>query len=129
MTDKNAPPGTTKVEGAKTDKKDPKAEKDPNAPKTPRSKPVPYGFLPGAKISLTEDAAKKGYKGKRLEYFERLKAANGKTVEDFAGACPKDDPPRGWLRFFVQDGACTLSGGKKAEPKPKAEKKEDKKAA
>lgn len=77
-----------------------------------------YGYRPGAKITLTEAAAEKKYRGKRAEYFEVLKACNGKTVEEFNKRAPAGDPPRGWLRFFVQDGAATLSGGE--------EKKEEK---
>ncbi len=84
-----------------------------------------YGFLPGATITLVDK--ENTYRGKRLDYYNLLKKANGKTVEQFYGSCPEGDPPRGWLRFFVQDGAATLAGGSKPEPKPKAEK-EDKPA-
>src|SRR5678816_1732627 len=33
------------------------------------------------------------------------------------------DPPRGWLRFFIQDGSVTLHGG--TEPVKKETKKEE----
>ena len=119
MADKPTPPGTSadkpkeKAEKPKTDK--PKSDK----PRAPRKD---YGFKTGATIKITEDGTKKTYRGKRKEYFDRLLAADGKTVEEFTSACPEGDPPRGWLRFFVQDGAAELSGGKEPEPKPKEEK-------
>lgn len=91
--------------------------------KKPRAPRKDYGFKSGAKITLTKEAAEKKYRGKRAEYFEILQKSNGKTVEDFEKSCPANDPPRGWLRFFVQDGAATLSGGKDPEPKAKAEPK------
>lgn len=98
------------------------AEKD-NTEKKPRAPRQDYGFKQGAKITLTKEAGEKKYRGKRAEYFEVLQKCNGKTVEEFDKACPPNDPPRGWLRFFVQDGAATLSGGKDPEPKKKADEK------
>lgn len=108
----------------------PKKEADkPAGEKKPRAPRKDYGFKQGATITLTKEASEKKYRGKRAEYFETLQKCNGKTVEDFEKACPANDPPRGWLRFFVQDGAATLSGGKDPEPKPKAPKEEKKTAA
>lgn len=83
-----------------------------------------YGYKPGAKITLTKEASEKKYRGKRAEYFAVLEKCDGKTVEDFEKAAPAGDPPRGWLRFFVQDGAATLSGGKEPEKKPAKKEKE-----
>lgn len=113
----------------KTEDKAPEATEAPAAEKKERAPRQDYGFLPGAKITLTDKENK--YRGKRLEYYEILKKHNGKSIEDFFKACPQEDPPRGWLRFFVQDGAATLSGGSAPEPKPKAEKeaKEEEKEA
>jgi len=91
--------------------------------KAARKPRVDYGYKPGATITLTDKDGSK-YGGKRGVYYAALKACNGKTVEDFEAACPEGDTPRGWLRFLVQDGAATLSGGKAKEPKPKAAKKE-----
>lgn len=105
-----------------------KEAKDPKAPKKPRAPRKDYGWKVGAKITVTEEGKKATYRGKRKEYFERVIANDGKTVEDFVAACPKEDPPRGWLRFFIQDGSVTLSGGKAPEPKP-AKKEESEKAA
>jgi hypothetical protein len=97
---------TTKKEGG---------EKKPRAPRQD------YGFAKDAKIALTD--GEKSYRGKRLEMYEALKKSNGKTVQHFLDNNKNEkDPPRGWLRFFVQNEACTLSGGTK--PEPKAAKKE-----
>lgn len=95
-------------------------------PKKPRAARKEYGYLPGATIKLTD--GEKTYKGQRKERYELLQKFDGRTVDDFAVAYAKkwQDQPRGWLRFFVENEACTLSGGKAAEPKPK---KEEKKAA
>jgi hypothetical protein len=53
-----------------------------------------------------------GYRGQRLAWYERIVKFDGKTAEEFLKAndnltTPKgsEDPPRGWLRFFVQDGS------------------------
>ena len=105
-----------------------KEPKDPNAPKAPRKPREDYGYLPGAKITLVDQVGEK-YKGKRKTYYDILKANDGKTVEDFAKACPEGDGPRGWMRFLVQNGAATLSGGSKPEPKVKAEPKKEEAAA
>src|SRR3990167_6368996 len=104
----------------------PTADKKPEGEKKPRAARADYGFKKGAKITLTKESGDKKYRGKRLEYFEILKKHDGKVVEDFEKKCPPGDPPRGWLRFFVQDGAVTLSGGVAEEKKP-AKEKEDKK--
>ena len=78
-----------------------------------------YGFAKDAKITLTD--GEKTYRGKRLEMYSALKKSNGKTVEHFLETNKNEkDPPRGWLRFFVQNEACTLSGG----TPPAAAKKE-----
>jgi len=79
-----------------------------------------YGFAKDAKIKLTD--GEKSYRGKRLEMYEALKKSNGKSVEHFLETNKNEkDPPRGWLRFFVQNEACTLEGGT-----PPAAKKEAK---
>lgn len=63
-----------------------------------------YGYAKDAVISLTEKSP--AYKGKRKAWFETLKEADGKTVEEWAAG---QEGARGWLRFFVQDGAVALS--------------------
>jgi hypothetical protein len=94
----------------------------PEGEKKERAQRQDYGFLPGATITIV--AKENTYRGKRLEYYNLLVKADGKTIEKFFDSCPVGDPPRGWLRFFVQDGAATLAGGSKPEAKPKAEKEE-----
>ena len=101
----------TKGAAPKKEKKEATGEKKPRAPR------MDYGFARDAKITLTD--GDKGYRGKRLEMYEALKKSNHKTVEHFLESNKNEkDPPRGWLRFFVQNEACTLSGGT-----PPAEKK------
>ena len=103
----------------KGDKTPPKKE---TGDKKPRAARQDYGFAKDAKISLTD--GDKTYRGKRLEMYEALKKSNGKTVAHYLDNNKNEkDPPRGWLRFFVQNEACTLSGGT-----PPAAKKEEKAA-
>jgi hypothetical protein len=94
---------------------------EPAAEKKERAPRQDYGFRKGATITITEKEVK--YRGKRLEYFEILKKHDGKTIEKFFSACPEGDPPRGWLRFFVTDGAATLEGGE--EPEVETEEQEE----
>lgn len=93
--------------------KEPKAAKepaDPNAPKKERAPRTDYGFSPDATIALVEGKGEK-YRGQRKEWYDTIVAHAGKKVSEWIGATKKEggDPPRGWLRFFVQDGAVTLS--------------------
>jgi hypothetical protein len=97
-----------------------KAAKAEGGEKKPRAPRQDYGFAKDAKIALTD--GEKTYRGKRAEMYEALKKSNGKTVEHFLENNKNEkDPPRGWLRFFVQNEACTLSGG---TPPAKKEAKE-----
>lgn len=110
---KAAPPAN----GAKKEAA-PKAEKapaDPNAPKKPRAARQDYGFSPDATIGLNAEKAAK-YRGQRADWFKRISEFDGKKVSEFMtkyekAQTPKgsDDPPRGWVRFFVQDGSVTLT--------------------
>lgn len=118
MTEDKMPDLTPPSKAAKAPKapKAPKAEKapaDPNAPKKERAPRQDYGFAKDATIAVVETEGKK-YRGQRGEWFQSLVEFNGKTVGDWLES-KKDskDPPRGWLRFFVQDGSVTLSGGTK----------------
>src|SRR5690606_33746352 len=104
---KTTPPTKTKSKSEVKREDSQKAAKEPKEKKEskPRGPRKDYGFSAGSTITvLPED---KTYRGQRLEWYNHLKAANGKTVQDFLDAT-KDmkDPGRGWLRFFVQDGAC-----------------------
>jgi hypothetical protein len=95
-----------------------KGDEATNGEKKERAPRQDYGFAPTAKITVVE--TEKKYRGQRGEWYDLLKAANGKTVEQFAESAKKmKDPARGWLRFFVQDGACTLTAPPEA-PKPDA---------
>lgn len=124
------PPGKpTKAPKSDAPKKEPKvkAEKapaDPNAPKKERAPRQDYGFKSDALIAVNEEKGAK-YRGHRKDWFETVKAHVGRKVEEWIAATKKEggDPPRGWLRFFVQDGSVTLHGGtevKKEEPTPPA---------
>jgi hypothetical protein len=95
--------------------KAPKAPKDPNAPPKVRGPRKDYGYSLDSKIEVTNK--EQTFRGQRLEWYEALKAANGKTVKDFLDATKdKKDPGRGWLRFFVQEEAVILH----APPAPPA---------
>jgi hypothetical protein len=115
------PPTKTKAAppaAAKTGNAAPKAEKapaDPNAPKKPRAARQDYGFSPDATIVLVAEKASK-YRGQRADWYKRISEFSGKKVSEFMtkyedAKTPKgsDDPPRGWVRFFVQDGSITLN--------------------
>lgn len=106
-----SPATPPKAEKAAPPKKEASGEKKPRAPRQD------YGFAPDATIKLTD--GEKTYRGKRGTMYEALKKSNGKTVQHFLDNNKNEkDPPRGWLRFFVQDEACTLSGGTKKEEAP-----------
>jgi len=114
MATRRAP--ATRKRAAKTETTPPEDDNTPApAEKKARAPRADYGFRPGATIHMTEEADGKKYRGKRGEYFTVLKACDGKAVEIFEKKAPEGDPPRGWLRFFVQDGACELEGGEEAE--------------
>jgi len=91
-----------------------KAEKPAKAPKAAsgekkeRAPRKDYGFHADSVIRLTDKEVK--YRGQRKDYYELLTRFNGKKVSEFLDAAKdRKDPPRGWLRFFVDDGAATLS--------------------
>lgn len=114
--DLTPPAKPSKAEKAPKAPKAPKAEKvakseaDPNAPKKERGPRQDYGFAKDAVIRITTDSEKpKGYRGQRKEWYDLLVAHDGKTVQEFLDAAKdRKDPPRGWLRFYVQDGAASL---------------------
>lgn len=84
-----------------------KVEVDPNAPKKERAPRTDYGFAPSAIIQIVKDKDN-SYRGKRKEWFDKLVAAEGQTAAEFLEANKGVDAPRGWLRFFVQDGTVAL---------------------
>jgi len=102
MAKTNAPPEGNK----KADKKSAAADGD----KKPRAPRKDYGFAKGATINLTD--GEKAYKGNRLRWYAYLQKSDGKTVEHFAGLAKKAEEKegaRGWIRFFVDNEACTLT--------------------
>lgn len=110
--DLNPPTKTAKTEKVAKAPKAPKAEA--TGEKKERAPRQNYGFHPEAVISITEKEGK--FRGQRLEWYEALKGCNGKSVQTFLDATKdKKDPPRGWLRFFVQEGFASLSGAPEAK--------------
>lgn len=63
-----------------------------------------YGYAKDAVIQLTEKST--NYRGQRKALYEILAEANGKTVAEYEAGVKN---ARGWLRFFVQDGAVVLN--------------------
>ena len=78
-----------------------------NKEKKPRAPRVDYGYSPASIIRVNKEKEVK-ISGKRADYYKLLVSNDGKTVNDFEAAAPKDDSPRGWLRFFATNGFCTL---------------------
>lgn len=112
-TSANAPAKPAKTKATKTAAKEAKDSAEPGEPKKPRAPRADYGYAANAVIRV--QATDKNYRGHTLEWYNRLKAADGKTAEEFLKAnegvtTPKgaDDPPRGWLRHFVQSGVVKL---------------------
>jgi len=100
---------------------------DPNAPKKERAPRQEYGFAKDAIIRV--DTKERKLRGQRGEWFARLQKSDGKTVQHFldnnqgiTNNKGNPEPPRGWLRSFVQDGVCKLEGGTKTAPPTPAAK-------
>lgn len=136
MTEVTAPSLTPPVKQPKTSEAKAKAPKEakakaPKAPKEPKVK-RPYKYSRDAIIRLVPDKEIK-YRGQRAEWFEIVKAHDGKKVSEFNEAAKGRtngkgvvQTPSGWLRFYVIDGAVTLELPAVAEPEktdatPKAE--------
>lgn len=116
--DLTPPTKAAKAPKAPKAEKAPKAPADPNAPKKERAPRTDYGFAKDATITVVPEKGAT-YRGQRKEWFELLSQFNGKSVNEFfeaAKAAGKKDPPRGWLRFYVQDGAATLTAAPVAAP-------------
>jgi hypothetical protein len=119
MNDATAAPDLTpptKEAKAKTPK-EPKAPKAPKAPKDPNAVSAPrgsYGYHLEAKIQVVPDKAVT-VKGQRLEWLNRIKAYEGKTVREFrdgnqgvTNGKGTVQTPSGWLRSAVLRGYITL---------------------
>lgn len=107
-------PPSKKVKTPKepTAPKEPKVAKEPKEPKEPKGPRAPradYGFSPDSTILIVKDKENK-YRGQRKDWYDSLVAFDGKKVGEWLES-RKDqkDPPRGWLRFFVQDKSVELS--------------------
>lgn len=69
----------------------------------------PYNYSPNSIIGLTEKS--RAYRGKRKVWFDSVAGAVGKTVAEWEASCGmggEKNPPRGWLRFFTEDGTVEL---------------------
>ncbi len=84
----------------------PAAEAAPKL-KAPRQPRTDYGYKKEAVITLTGKETK--YRGDRKAWFESVVAFNGQTVKAWEDSHKdKEESPRGWMRFFVQDGSVSL---------------------
>lgn len=83
--------------------------RDPSAPKKARGPRKDYGFAATSTIRVVPEKEAK-FRGTRKGYFDSVVEFNGRTVADWVDANKGEgrDPPRGWLRFFVQEGYVTL---------------------
>lgn len=66
-----------------------------------------YGYAKDAVITLVPEVSH-NYRGKRKAWYESVSAYAGKTVEEFTKNVGGDEKPRGWLRFFCEDGTVSL---------------------
>lgn len=106
------PPNKTKEPKAPKAKKEPKAPKepkDPNAPAKPRGPRQDYGYSADSTIVIVKDKENK-YRGARKAWFDSIVGFDGQLVKSWEESRKAEkDPPRGWLRFFVQDGTVSLN--------------------
>ena len=110
----NAAPTPSKAPAQKASDKASKASG--NGEKKPRAPRVDYGYAESSIIHIQETETEPKFNGKRKEYYELLVAHDGKTVGEFNQNWPdKNDSPRGWVRFFCQNGNATLERVKPAD--------------
>ncbi len=110
MTEAIAPSLTPPGKEPKVRKARAKKEVDPNAPVKARAPRTNYGYHEGATIEIltTEKAGK--LRGHRLAWYDSIKPYAGQSVKAWEEARKGEkDPPRGWLRFMVQEGLVGLS--------------------
>jgi len=111
---KKEKPSTTPPTGDNLKAVTKRSKKSAPPAKKVRAAKQSYGYMPGAEISVDQE---KNYRAKRGQVYAVLVACDGKKVEDFAKKAAKvlgEESPRGWMQFFVRDGACSLSGGAEA---------------
>lgn len=100
-----------------------KTTKEPKAKKEPKPKKEKVAREPGTPKNMMNrnaiirvDATKEvKYRGQRLEWFDRVKQFEGKTVADFSAANKgiangkgTVQAPGGWLSFYVRDKSVIL---------------------
>lgn len=111
------PPGKSSGSAPKnTDGTTAKVTKEPKEPKEkkeakPRTPRTDYGFSPDSTLHIVKGEGKENkYRGHRKEWYDSLVKFDNQKVAAWADS-RKDqkDPPRGWLRFFVQDGTVSLT--------------------
>jgi hypothetical protein len=68
-----------------------------------------YGYAATSVIKLVPEK-EHSYRGHRKAWYERVAAFEGRTVAELEAECPADpkNKPRGWLRFFTEDGTVVL---------------------
>jgi hypothetical protein len=94
---------------------------DPNAPKKERAAKKDYGYSKDSIIHVLKPEA--SFRGQRGEWFERIKAFDGKTCGEFCAA--NDKVPNGKGKFYAPSG--NLRGAARrgviemVRPSPKAE--------
>ena len=84
--------------------------------KKPRAERKDYGYDKTAVISVAGTEKSAAYRGQRKEWYDSVVEFDGKTVAEWEasreGATNKKgtiEQPRGWIRFFVQDGCVSLA--------------------
>jgi hypothetical protein len=105
------PPSEAPVKAVKVPK-EPKAKKEPKAPRDPNAAKNMMNRDATIRVDLTKEVK---YRGQRLEWFERVKAFDGKTVKEFsegnkgiANGKGTVQAPGGWLSFYVRDKSVIL---------------------
>ncbi len=69
-----------------------------------------YGYAPTARIKLVPEK-EHNYRGKRKAWYATVAAFEGKTVAEWEASELPQEPkgkPRGYLRFFTEDGTVVL---------------------
>ncbi len=81
---------------------------EPVKQKAKRGPRQDYGYSKAAVIVKGDKDAK--YRSKRAVWYGKVMSFEGQTVAAFLDAHKNDeDSPRGWLRFFAQDGTVKLT--------------------
>jgi TRAP-type C4-dicarboxylate transport system substrate-binding protein len=96
--------------------KPPKAKAEgENGEQKERKERVVRSFPKNGILRVTPQEQEKTFRGKRQDYYDTLKAHDGKTVETFLTALKAKDDPKGggpgaWLRWFVDEELVKVEG-------------------